>query len=56
MVKVEIKADCKIDGDFTGNIRVAGNNVKIIVEGDLTGNVDGKCSLEVKGDFIGTKS
>lgn len=50
---VEITKDQVIDHDFRGNIRITGNNVKIVVKGDVDGNITGAADIEIEGDVDG---
>lgn len=42
-----------IKGDVGGNIRITGNNVKLIIEGDVEGNIIGNAEITVKGNIEG---
>ena len=39
--------------DFNGNIEVKGNGIKIIIEGDMNGNIVGNCDVDIGGDING---
>lgn len=47
--------DLIINGDVVGNINVVADYVTIIIRGDMTGNITGKCNVEIGGDFIGNQ-
>ena len=42
-----------IKGDLVGNVEVTGDNVSLMVEGDIAGNVVGDCDLKVREDITG---
>ena len=50
---VEITKDQIIDADFSGNIKITGNNVKLIIKGDVDGNITGAGNIEVGRDVDG---
>lgn len=45
--------DTTFEDDFNGNIEVKANNIKIIIEGDMNGNVLGNCDVTIEGDMNG---
>lgn len=49
----EITKDQIIGADFRGNIRITGNNVKLVIKGDVDGNITGAGDIEVGGDVDG---
>lgn len=51
--KLIIKKDGVINGDITGNIEITGNNIRLIINGNLVGNITGPTKLEIKGNHIG---
>ena len=42
-----------VEGDFNGNLSLNGNNITIVIEGDLMGNISGASQVIVQGDHIG---
>ena len=48
-----VTKDKEIDGDVEGNLIIRGNNVTVIVKGDVEGNVIGSCDITVHGDIEG---
>ena len=48
-----ITKDTTFKEDFNGNIEVKADNVKIIIEGDMNGNVLGNCDVQIEGDMNG---
>ena len=51
--EVEIEKPGNIEGDVTGDIKVTGSNVTLIVKGDVTGNILGDCKINIEGDIVG---
>lgn len=45
--------DGTINGDVNGNIEITGNNVTIIIKGDVDGNIIGSADITVEGDIDG---
>jgi hypothetical protein len=54
-LNLEFNRSGRINGDVTGNITVTGSNIKIVIEGDMVGNIAGDCDVRVSGDYIGNK-
>jgi len=50
---INITKDGRIEGDVEGNIQIVGNNVTLIIQGDVTGNIVGAASVSVQGDITG---
>ena len=48
-----ILEDKIIKGDVNGNIEIKGSNIKIIIEGDVQGNIVGAADIQVQGDVMG---
>jgi len=48
-----IMKDTLFKEDFNGNIEVKGENVKIIIEGDVNGNIVGAGEVQIMGDIVG---
>jgi len=51
--KVVVDKDHTIPGNIPGDVEVRGENITLIVEGDVEGNIAGAASIEVKGDVEG---
>ena len=50
---VIIDKDGNINGDVSGNIEITGDNVTLIIQGDVEGNIVGSAKITVKGDIEG---
>ena len=49
----EILRNTTIDGDILGSIMVTGDNVTVVVEGDVMGMITGAKNVTIKGDHLG---
>ena len=48
-----VTKDTEIPGDVKGNLIIRGDNITVVVKGDVEGNIVGSCNLTVHGDIEG---
>ena len=49
----DVLKDTTIKGNYSGDLSISGDNVTLVVEGNITGDITGNCKIQCKGRIIG---